>query len=218
MARFFKHIGETNGKKVVIVQRTIPGEEHMCSVLYSDIIPSQYHDDIMRVLESEEGQDANEFADVLRRRIGTNGNNLLDAVAREGYLKKAQTNFVIVKPNQSSSIRLDELNKLLAEAGQGEAAVQKLEELDRQQGFKDSRKQNPNSNEATQATSQGTDGALDDSALAQINMQQAEQMKAEAKRLTDEAKNLEQEAFKLDPALKPKRAKTSGTRSKKTTA
>jgi len=214
MARFFKHIGETNGKKVVIVQRTIPGEEHMCSVLYSDIIPSQYHDDVMRVLESEEGQAANEFAEVLRRRVGTNGSNLLEAVAREGYLKKVQTNFVIVKPNQASSIRLDELNNLLREAGQGEAAVQKLEELDRQQGFKDSRKQSPVNESAPAAT----DGALDDSALAQLNIQQAEQMKAEAKRLTDEAKSLEKEAFKLDPSLKPKRATNSGTRSKKTTA
>ena len=65
MAGFFKHVGEHNGKKVVIVQRTIPEEEHMCSVLYTQIIPTHYHDDVMRVLESAEGQDSNEFWQVL---------------------------------------------------------------------------------------------------------------------------------------------------------
>ena len=31
MARFFKHIGEHNGKKVIIVQRALPGEEHLAA-------------------------------------------------------------------------------------------------------------------------------------------------------------------------------------------
>lgn len=218
MAKFFKHIGETNGKKVVIVQRSIPGENHMCSVLFSDIIPSQYHDDVMRILESAEGQAANEFVDVLQRRVGTNGTNLLDAVAREGYLKKVQTNFVIVRPNAASNVRLDELNKLLAEAGQGEEAIRRLEELESQRGYKDSRKQNPMDYSTDQPVTESNDGVLDDAAIARLNMEQAEQMKAEAKRLTEEAKRLTSEATKLDPSLKKTRANNSGTASKKTTA
>jgi hypothetical protein len=52
---FFKHVGQANNKKVIIVQRQIPGEEHMAAVLYSDILPTRYHDDVMQILESPEG-------------------------------------------------------------------------------------------------------------------------------------------------------------------
>lgn len=212
MARFFKHVGEHNNKKVVIVQRFIPGEEHMCSVLYSQIIPSQYHDDIMRVLESQEGQASNQFVDILRRRMASNGNNLLEAVAREGYLKKVPTQFVIVKPNAASAIRLDELNSLLTKAGEGEEAVRKLEELDRQQGLKDSRKQNAPMPESTSSSS--TDGVLQDVDLAKINIQQAGTMRQEAERLLAEAERLESEAKVLDPSLKVAKRKTSGRKPK----
>jgi hypothetical protein len=213
MARFFKHVGEHNGKKVVIVQRAIPEEEHMCSVLYTQIIPSHYHDDVMRVLESPEGQESDEFWQVLIRRQGSTGGSLLESVAREGYLKKAPTNQVIVKPNTKSSIRLDELNRLLIDAGQGEQAVRRLEELDRQQGFKDNRKTDaPYPGEPT--------GALSDADLAQINIKQASEMKAQAEGLLVEAARLEAEAAQLDPSLtkKTRGRKPSGTQTKKATA
>lgn len=218
MVRFFKHVGEHNGKKVVIVQRAIPEEEHMCSVLYTQIIPSHYHDDVMRVLESAEGQDSNEFWEVLHRRNGQTGSNLLEAVAREGYLKKAPTNQIIVKPNAKSSIRLDELNRLLIEAGQGEEASRKLEELDRQQGFADTRKTGAPMPEAVESAPADT-SALSDADLAQINMQQASAIKAQVETLLAEATRLEKEAAELDPSLKKTRGrKTSGTRTKKATA
>lgn len=219
MARFFKHVGEHNGKKVVIVQRAIPQEEHMCSVLYTQIIPSHYHDDVMRVLESPEGQQSDEFWQVLHRRPAQTGTNLLEAVAREGYLKKAPTNQIIVKPNSKSSIRLDELNKLLIEAGQGEEAIRKLEELDRQRGFKDSRKTGAPMPEALESNS-SSHGAMTDADLAQLNIKQASEMKAQAEVLLAEATRLEAEAASLDPSLakKTRGRKISGTGTKKATA
>ena len=127
---FFKHVGEHNGKKVIIVQRSIPGEAHLAAVIYSQIIPSQYHDDIMSVLQSEEGQQSREFMDIMNRRMLRNGGNMLVTCVNEGFVKKAQAAQIIVKPNASSSIRLDELNKLLTMAGEGQEAIKKLEELD----------------------------------------------------------------------------------------
>jgi len=207
--RFFKHVGEHNGKKVVIVQRAIPEEEWMASVVYSEIIPTHYHDDIMRVLESEEGQNADEFWQVLQRRVGTTGVNLLNGIAMEGFLKKANTNQIIVKPNSASNIRLDELNKLLIEAGQGEEAVRKLEELDRQRGFKDNRKTGVPS---AYGDPQELTSAMSDADLAELNIKQAGDMKVQAKALLDEAKRLEAEAKKLNPpATKTRGKKPSGT-------
>ena len=135
---FFKHVGVANGKKVIIVQRQLTGDDsHMAAVLYSDILPSRYHDDVMKVLESAEGQQSWEFRDVLQRRMMADGNNMLQALSSENYIKRVSQNAIVVKPNSKSSIRLDELNKLLNEAGRGESAVKKLEKMDAELGMND---------------------------------------------------------------------------------
>lgn len=198
MSRFFKHVGEHNGKKVVIIEKQIPGEPHMCAVVYSTNIPSKFHDDIMRLLESAEGQAEREFGLLLNRRQSSDGRNLLQAIAQEGYLKKAPTNQVIVKPNAASAIRLDELNNLLRMAGEGEHAVQKLEQLERESGFKDTRK-NPAKTEPAPTVTNTVD-VMDDSALASNYVSQATRMKAEAQTLLAEAARLEEEAAKLNPS------------------
>lgn len=203
MARFFKHVGEHNGKKVVIVEKSIPGESHMCAVIYSTNIPTKFHDDIMKLLESAEGQSEREFGLILNRRQGTDGRNLLQAIAQEGYLKKAPTAQVIVKPNASSAIRLDELNKLLHMAGEGEEAIAKLEKLERESGLKDTRK-NPDARKEIPSPTATVD-VMDDAALAQNYISQSTRMKAEAQALLTEAQRLEEEAAKLNPALAVKK-------------
>lgn len=206
MANFFKHVGTHRNKKVVIVQRQIPTEEHMCSVIYTEIIPSKYHDDIMQVLESPEGQAENDFWKVLRRRTSYDGVPLLDAIAREGFLKKAATNEVIVRPNSSSNVRLDELNQILEQVGRGDHARKELERLENESGYK-----NPEQTRQTVQESapvpKTNDGVLDDSALAKINIEQAENMKAQASQLEAEAQRLMNEAYELDPSLAPQKTK-----------
>jgi len=124
---FFKHVGTANGsKKVIIVQRQLPGEDHMASVIFSEIIPSRFHDDIMKELESDAGQSANEFIDVLKRRYFSDGQNMLEALHGEGYIKKVASNNVIIRPNSKSAVRLDELNRMLNEIRTGKAAQQEL--------------------------------------------------------------------------------------------
>lgn len=133
---FFKHVGVANGKKVIIVQRQLSGEDqHMAAVLYSDILPTRYHDDVSQLLESPEGQAAWEFRDIMARRMTSSGENMLQVISQENFIKRVPQNQIIVKPNSKSSIRLDELVKLLNEAGRGEEAVRRLDEMDRQQGL-----------------------------------------------------------------------------------
>jgi hypothetical protein len=209
MARFFKHVGEHNGKKVVIIEKMIPGEPHMCAVIYSTNIPTKFHDDIMKLLESPEGQSEKEFGLLLNRRQSSDGRNLLQAIAQEGFLKKAPCNQVIVKPNAASAIRLDELNSLLRMAGDGEQAIAKLEKLDREAGFKDSRKNPPSVTPAQAAAN-----AMDDVTLAANYISQSTRMKAEAQTLLAEAQRLEEEAGKLNPKLTKKKVAKSGKSSK----
>ena len=135
---FFKHVGKVNGKKVIIVKRSIGGDEpHMAVVIYSDIMPQKYHDDVMKILESTEGQAAYEFSDILERRMMSDGQNMLQALSNENYLKRVAANSVMVTPNSKSSMRLDELNTLLAQVGKGDDAVKKLERMENAQGYAD---------------------------------------------------------------------------------
>ena len=211
MARFFKHVGEHNGKKVIIVQRALPGEDHLAAVIYSPIIPSRYHDDIMSVLQSDEGQQSKEFMDIMNRRLLSSGSNMLVTMVNEGYVKKAQTNQIIVKPNANSAVRLDVLNKLLKMAGEGTEAIRKLEDLDRQLGRKDPIKQNAPMPDSAIA---GAGDVINDMQLSSGYLSQAARMRAEAHTLLAEATRLEGEANSLSPKLAEKKVAKRGRATK----
>ena len=83
-----KHIGKHNDKRIVLAFRQIPGDEHMCLVLYSDMLPSMVHDEVMKVLESPVGQASKELSDALHRHTMADGRNCLEVVHKSGYFKK----------------------------------------------------------------------------------------------------------------------------------
>lgn len=205
-----KHVGKHNNRKVVVLFRKVPGEDHMCLVTYTESLPSRIHDDIAKVLESAVGQQAEDFADALDRNIGTDGNNILHTLHRENYIKKVQTNQVIMVPNAKSQVRLDELNDIIDKLAQGGEAASKMAEIDSQAGLRD-----PAKNTKAEVNTQ-TAEVLDDADLAKNMLSQADAMLTEAKRL-------QEEAYSLDPSLKPKaparKTTTSSSRStaKKTT-
>jgi hypothetical protein len=167
---FFKHVGVANNKKVIIVQRQLSGDdEHMAAILYSDILPTRYHDDVMKVLESDEGQKSYEFRDVLQRRMMADGTNMLQSLSSENFIKRVPQNAVIVKPNSKSSIRLDELNKLLTEAGRGEAATKRLDQMDAELGMNnDPTKTNISRNKAKNSPTVDIQYNNDDSESAMV--------------------------------------------------
>ena len=193
-----KHVGKHNNRKVVILYRTVPNESHMALVAYSDALPRILHDSIMSTLESEVGQQAKEFADALFRQTIGDGRNALNALHQEGMIKKVPTNQIIVTPTAGSSVRLDELNDILAKMAGGEEAVKRMAELDNERGLKGSNKPLPKDvGEPTMPTS--TDGILSDAQIAQGMKDQAAKMKADAAALLAEAKRLESEAADMAP-------------------
>lgn len=222
-----KHIGRHNNRKIIVLYRQVPGEDHMCLVSYSDMLPKQLHDDIMKVLESPSGQQSKEFADVLFRSMATDGRSILTILHKEGYIKKVQTNQVIITPTSTSSVRLDELNTILNEMSKGEDAVKKLSELDQQLGMTTKTKKSK-VNESIKTTSAdvvdpstkslvaGEGGVLSDDAIAANLRAQAEKMTLEAKAMMAEAERLQKEAAALvSPVLesdvkpRPKTKKTT---------
>lgn len=216
-----KHVGRHNNKRVVIAYKQVPDEDHMCLVIYSESLPMRIHDEVMKVLESDIGQQANDFADALFRHTMADGVNCLNAIHRGGLLSKVPTNQVIVTPTSASSVRLDELNTILAEIAKGEEATNKLAKADAGQRFEGRDLGEP---VKTTSASVNTDGVLTDADIANQRLAQATKMEAEAKSLLAEAKRLKDEANALAPKVtkakvtKAKATTTTTTTAKKTNA
>ena len=205
-----KHVGRHNNKRVVIAYKQVPEEDHMCLVIYSESLPMRIHDEVMKVLESEVGQQANDFADALFRHTMADGVNCLTAIHRGGLLSKVPTNQVIVTPTSNSTVRLDELNTILTEIAKGEEATKKLANADAGQRWEGRELGEP---VKTTAESVNPDGVLSDADIANQRLAQANKMEAEAKSLLAEAKRLKDEAN----ALAPKVTKAKVTKAKATT-
>ena len=223
-----KHIGKHGDKKVVILYHTVPNEEHMCLVVYSDLLPRMMHDEIMKCVESAPGQEAKDLADALFRNIMADGRNTLETLHREGLIKKVQTGQVIVTPTPQSSVRLDELNTMLAEISKGTEAIKRMEEMDKNSGFNGKRNVKegreawvpPSSRTAETPVTPVTDAfkVLSDTDLAAQRAQQAVKMRADAAQLLAEATRLEQEAQSLAPAKVANVRSNTAQKAKKTKA
>lgn len=203
-----KHIGRHGDRKVAILFREVPGEDHMCLVIYPETLPTHIHDSIMKTLESPVGQQATNLAEALHRNLLPDGRVQLEALHREGMIKKVPTNQVIVTPTATSSVKLDELNRIVREMETGEAAVKRLQELDKAQGIVDpsvKRKAEAEFKNRTAPTIEpltaSTDGALDDKTLATNMLAQAKRMEAEAKGMIAEAARMKKDAQRMFPAV-----------------
>jgi hypothetical protein len=206
----YKHVGKHNDKKVVILFRVIPDEEHMCLVAYSDLLPRLYHDVVMKVLESPVGQQADNLSDALFRSLMHDGRNCLEALHKDGLMKKVPTNQILVTPTNNSSVRLDELNSILSEMAKGEDAVKRLKDLDSNTGMTGKKRTQdvrevgvPTNSRSTPApiTASLTE-ALSDEDLARDRINQAAVMKKNAESMMQEADRLLLEAAALFPETK----------------
>jgi len=200
---FVKHIGKHGDRKVAIVYRKVPGEDHMALVIYTETIPSHFHDTIMKVIESQAGQTAAELADVLFRNVLPDGRGILETLHKEGMIKKVQTNQIVVTPNAQSHVRLDELNRVMDDLAIGGEAADKLRDLDENAGLVDP---TANKRAAEVKEAQNVVDPLSDEGIANDLLEQSQKMAAEAEGLLAESKRLQDEAYSMNPKLKPKRA------------
>ena len=209
-----KHIGRHGDRKVAIIFRELPGEDHMCLVIYPDTLPTHIHNTIMSILESAPGQQSPNLADVLHRNLLPDGRVILQALHNEGMLKKIQTNQVIVTPTAQSNVKLDELNKIVKEMESGDAALKRMQELDANAGFVDpavKRKAEKAFKEGRLSEAEAlvapATGALDDQTLAANMLAQAKRMEADAKGLVAEAARMKKDAQRMFPSVNMKSAK-----------
>ena len=226
-----KHVGKHDLKRCVLLFKEVPGDEEMCLIVYTDTLAKLIHDPMMKCIESEVGQNANDITGPLSRTLMDNGQNLLNALHEQGYIRKVPTNQMILMPNASTTIRLDELNKILREMDKGKEATDRLAQLDAQAGYKDPSKslaniadQSPGEAIADAKSAPehfaepliaSQDDVLTDTRIAQGQLSQADALASDAERLLNEAANLRSEAYTLAPELKPKATRTRKASPKK---
>lgn len=219
VVNFIKHVGKHGDRKVLVLYRQVPGEDHMCLVIYPDTMLAHWQDSIQKVVESDPGQQADELAEALHRSFLPDGRPILQTLHTERMIKKIRSADVIMTPRQDSKIRLDELNKMLNEMKLGDAAIKKMAQNDASRGLVDpgvKRAAEANFKAGQQAQSQARqdalrapqDGALSDREIAANMVFQAKKMESEAKQMIAEAARMKKEAQGMDPNVVAKEAST----------
>jgi hypothetical protein len=212
---FMKHIGKHGDRKVCILFRQVPGEDHMCLCIYPEVLPAHWQDTIQKALESDVAQQSEELADALHRSFLPDGRAVLETLHQERMIKKLRTSDVIVTPTPDAKIRLDELNKMLNEMKQGEAAIKKMADNDASRGMvaPDIKRRAEAEYKAGQAQKAdpayvappslkaGQDGALSDRDIAANMLAQAKAMEVNARSMVAEAARMKKEAERMDPTV-----------------
>lgn len=223
-----KHIGKHGDRKIAIIFREIPGEEHMCLVVYPETLPVSMHDALMRTIEGAQAQTAENLGDALFRELFPDGRAMLQTFHAEGMLKKVQTKQVVVTPNPSSHVNLEEMNAILRKMKLGESAIREMADLDKNRGMSNYKRKDDYGREIGapvdrirqgSAAVAGSDAAraLDDAALAENFRDQATRMAAEARSLLAESDRLMKDAAAMsgqpittaEGSAKPKRGRPS---------
>mgnify|MGYP001434476850 CR=1 FL=1 len=216
MATNTKHVGalSNTGTRCVIMMRQLPDDRDSALIMETESLPEWAHDDVIRMVDSNTAQATGNLWEVAQRTVFTNGESILAFAHKAGWLKKVPTSNVDMKPNSTTIIKLDELNKLIIEqTGDKDNALPKKEGTDvsgpatvqdnpesQRRVTTENVDQLANPTPPIPQASAPTDGALDDSALAA-------NMLAQAKGYEAEAESLKTQAYEMDPSLKPTRGR-----------
>ena len=207
-----KHIGRVanTGLKCVVVFRQIYDEngnvtdDKHCLVVETERLPDMEHDDVVRVVESDAGQEAAEFYEIAHRSMFSDGRPMLQAMHNAGLLKKYPTNQIDLTPNSNTVVKLSEVNEIIKKqaSGMSNADIANTMVDDTDSPPRNHTTLNPTQtiNEAVTTQEQ----PMDDTALAQQMLDQATTYESEVKRLREEA-------YTMAPDLKPKRGRKKAT-------
>ena len=203
-----KHVGKMKkaGSKVLVAFRTLPGESNQALVIPVSSLSDNYHDDIMKLVETTEAQSAFEFGEVLFTRSFSDGRPMLQALKADNRMAKVPTDDVLMMPSPGSEIALHQLNTLIAE--QKNCAVDDLctfvsgakkntPEVQELVKVKDLA---PPPTPAVVPLKASANEALSDKDIAKSYRSQADSMYKEAARLRKEADDLDPPAKKTAKA------------------
>ena len=182
-----KHVGRVKStqRKVIVAYRTLPGDAKSCVVVTTENLEAADHDSLIKLVESNAGQNAYEFAEVMARSTLSDGSNMLARFHTTGKMTKVSTDNIEMTPDLSNVIMLDKLNQTIAES-RGVT----VDELALKGPTNRSTTVSQNTEETIPPETTESNDILTDEQLAASYRSQADTMFKEAKRLRDEAEKL----------------------------
>jgi hypothetical protein len=199
-----KHVGriKKSKNKVVVAYRTIPGDAKSAVVVNTQALSADEHDSLMIQVESQAGQSAYEFAEMMARASLPDGRNMLAAFHTTGKMMKVAVEEVEMQPDHQTTIPLNELNQMIAD--QKGVTIDELA-LQPNVPAKTETKATPvASMQTADIKAPAQDSVLSDEDLAA-------QYRSQADSLYKEAKALRAQAEDLVPTTKKSKAKATAS-------
>lgn len=193
MADMLRHTGILNntGKNIIVVFMSLPDEPDSALVIDTDALPDAFNESLRRIVESVDGQNAENLADILARRMSPDGSNitLLQKFHQSGRLQKVNVDLVTMTPRRGINWPLrDILNAMRQEENNTPADLSDLDPETRAQVISEMGKFNVH-----QSNMEGT--------TASGQKSEAANLLEMAKLLEADANAKRQQAYRLDPSL-----------------
>ena len=196
-----KHIGRihNNQKRAIVAYRTLPGDAESALVVLTESLPADAHDALVKLVESAAGQQAYELAEAMERAYLPDGMNMLYGFHKTGCLRKVATKEIEMLPDAKSSIKLDELNKMIAQQKGVSIEDLAIKSKNPANNVEKPVEQTINPVEQYTETTETSDVLTDDDLAAKY--------RSDADRLSKEAAALRRQAEDLVPTKKKRTAK-----------
>lgn len=101
MSTFKKHVGriKNTDRRCVVVYTQIPGNEENALVVDTDALPDRFHDALMDIIDSNEGQQTPHLHTLLQRRILPDlGLDMMNALHTYGQLRAVNIDNIVMYP------------------------------------------------------------------------------------------------------------------------
>lgn len=114
---FLKHVGRVSKtkRKCIVAYRVIPGDPENCLVVPTENLMAEEHDAVIQLVESNTGQTAYELGEAMARTTLPDGSIMLARFHTQGRLVKMPTSAIEMTPTTTDAIKLNELNKQMAD-------------------------------------------------------------------------------------------------------
>ena len=197
MAEMIRHTGILNntGKNVVVAFMSLPEDPEYALVIDTDALPDSFNESLRKIVESIDGQNAQNLADVLARRMAPDGSNttMLQKMHGAGRLQRVSIDQVTMTPRRGINWPLRQVLEAMKQ--QEQTAPANLDDLDpetRAQVISEMGKFNVHATNMEGTTAEGQKAE----AAGLLRMAEMLESDAMAKR---------QQAYRIDPSLNKKR-------------
>lgn len=204
-----KHTGQLNntGKNVVVVFMQLPEDPDFALVIDTDALPDMYNESLRRILESTEGQQAKNLADVLARRPAPDGSSttMLQKFHMSNRLMRTPVSNVTMVPRRGVRWPLSEVIQAMSSQEDMPQGFDDLDPETKAEIAANVKKFNVHANNIEGEAAQGS-------------ASQAASLLELARLLEADAQGKREQAYRMDPSLRPSKKAAPTARAQPTEA